>query len=384
MLKLLNPKRFLTARTDLLGLKKLKGEPAARAARESGHLSAKASLRSELQAEGGDGAPLAHGGDLAAARRAFPRAPQPWLDLSTGVNPYPYPFQPPPAEALTRLPEPASLAELEACAAAAFAAAAHASVVAAAGTQAIIGWLPHLVAARSVGVLGFTYAEHARAWAQDGARVEAVEELAALTAHDVGVLVNPNNPDGRLLPVERLRETAEAFRRRGGLLVVDEAFGDFLDGASLAPVLPASGALVLRSFGKTFGLPGLRLGFAVAAADVAPRLRAALGPWPVSGLAVAIGRQALADRGWRAAMGERLRGEAEKFDALLAKAGLDVIGRAPLFRLIEAHDAQHIFTRLAQAGVLTRRFPQKPSWLRLAIPAGEGARARLSVALALS
>ena len=87
------------------------------------------------------------------------------------------------------------------------------------------------------------------------------------------------------------------------MLIVDEAFADF-DGQSesLAPSLPASRAVVLRSFGKAYGLAGLRLGFALASPDIVPSLRAALGPWPVSGPAIAIGVRALADSDWLEAM----------------------------------------------------------------------------------
>ena len=112
------------------------------------------------------------------------------------------------------------------------------------------------------------------------------------------------------------------FGARGGLLIVDEAFADF-DGASesLAPVLP-TGAVVLRSFGKSFGLAGLRLGFAVASPEIVQPLRAALGEWPVSGPAIAIGTKALADLAWTDAMRDRLGEDAARLDALLKGGGL--------------------------------------------------------------
>ncbi len=117
------------------------------------------------------------------------------------------------------------------------------------------------------------------------------------------------------------------------MLIVDEAFADF-DGAddSLAPALPASGAVVLRSFGKAYGLPGLRLGFAIASPDIAKPLRAALGPWPVSGPAIAIGARALSDLAWAAATRARLGGERTRLDALLEEAGWRVLGGTRLFR----------------------------------------------------
>ena len=78
-------------------------------------------------------------------------------------------------------------------------------------------------------------------------------------------------------------------------MLVDEAFIEAGDAAeSVAPILPPR-TVVLRSFGKIYGLAGIRLGFAVAAADVAARLRAELGPWAVSGPAIALGIAALDD-----------------------------------------------------------------------------------------
>ncbi len=237
-----------------------------------------------------------HGGDLSAARLAYPQAPGPWLDLSTGVNPYSYPTGGPPAACLAKLTDLSELRALEEAAAKAYGAPAHAHIVAAPGTQAIINWLPHLFPARRAGILGFTYCEYASRFAAQGAKVTIAAELSALQRQDVAVIVNPNNPDGKLVSVEELLGLAKALGARGGLLIVDEAFVDFEPGASIVPHLPGCGLLVLRSFGKTYGLPGLRLGFAIAPALIADGLRAALGPWPVSGAAIAIGKKALLDR----------------------------------------------------------------------------------------
>ena len=89
------------------------------------------------------------------------------------------------------------------------------------------------------------------------------------------------------------------LRPRGGLLMVDEAFMDVGPaGASLVDEVARGNIVVLRSFGKFFGLAGLRLGFALAAPEIAARLDASLGPWAVSGPAIAIGEIALADLAW--------------------------------------------------------------------------------------
>jgi len=322
-----------------------------------------------------------HGGDLAVARRLAPDAPQPWIDLSTGINPHPYPLPAFPPEAWTRLPDRDSVARLEAAAAARYGAPDPAGLVAAAGSQEIIQTLARLLPARRVGVLGATYAGHERAWRAAGAMVERVDDVDRLAAFDAGVVVNPNNPDGRIVAKDRLAALGGALAARGGTLIVDEAFIDF-DAAeqSLAPAPPA-GAIVLRSFGKAYGLAGLRLGFAVASFEVAQRLRAALGPWAVSGPAIAIGCAALADEAWLAEARARLAADAARLDRLLIERGWAIIGGTKLFRLAEHPEARAVFERLLRAGVLTRPFADAPRRLRFGLPASSEHWERLAAAL---
>jgi cobalamin biosynthetic protein CobC len=330
-------------------------------------------------------APLSyHGGDIAAARRHFPAAPEPWIDLSTGINPEPYPVGDLPLSAWARLPEPAAVAGVEAAAAAAYGAVSADAVVAAPGTQAVIQWLPRLVPARRVGILGPTYAEHERSWRAAGREVAVVGSLADLAGFDAAIVVNPNNPDGRLVPAADLA-AASAAMPPGGCLVVDEAFMDVVSpGESLVPVLPPRGAVVLRSFGKTFGLAGLRLGFAVASPDLALSLRAALGPWAVSGPAAAIGRRALADRAWLSGAVARLERDAARLDASLRRAGFGIVGGTPLYRLASHDDAEGWFERLGRAGILVRPFVERPAWLRFGLPGEDVAWARLAAALGVA
>ncbi len=325
-----------------------------------------------------------HGGNLSAARRAYPLAPEPWLDLSTGINPYAYPFACPPPESYTRLPQPDELCVLEAAARAAYRAPASGEIVAAPGSQAIINLLPHLAPARRVGILGVTYCEHARSWAASGAKLAVVEDLGGLEDKDIAIVVNPNNPDGRLVAAADLHALAAVLRKHGGLLITDEAFIDFLEpGASAVPDIAESSVVVLRSFGKTYGLPGLRLGFAIVAKPVAEKLRAALGPWPVSGPAIAIGSTALTDAEWLAATRARLHADATALDKMLAAAGFASAGGSPLFRLVRHEDAQGWFERLASAGILVRRFAARPAWLRFGIAGSDAGRTRLRAALGL-
>jgi len=323
-----------------------------------------------------------HGGRLGEARRLFPDAPEPFLDLSTGINPVAYPLPPLPTELFTRLPEPEQVAALEADAARAYGAAGRAMVVAAPGTQILIDLLARLWPLSPVRVLGPTYSEYARAWTGAGCAVECVADAGALRDAVVAVVCNPNNPDGRRLSRAQLLSLADRLAARGGVLVVDEAFADFEpEGLSLAPALPHPAIVILRSFGKTYGLAGLRLGFALAAPERASAIRETLGPWAVSGPAIAIGRRALGDTAWRAAAAGRLARDARRLDACLTDAGLRVLGGTVLFRLVEIGDAGPVFLRLGRAGIFVRRFGDHPGWLRFGVPCRDHDIERIGLAL---
>jgi cobalamin biosynthetic protein CobC len=321
-----------------------------------------------------------HGGDLDEARRLFPDAPEPWIDLSTGINPIAYPVPPLPASSFERLPSPDAHKRLEAAAAEAYGASHPGMVVAAPGTQVLISLMPALWPRSRVAVLSPTYAEHARAWIKAGHEVAEITSLAEGEAADVIVLVNPNNPDGRIVSRSRLVEIAADLRRRGGWLIVDEAFADFDADATLVPVL-SENAIVLRSFGKTYGLAGIRLGFAVSESSVADRFRAALGPWAISGPAIDIGRRALSDRDWRNAAREARSADAQRLDSLLKPVSDRELRGTTLYRLLDSTHAQGLFSHLGQCGIWVRRFEGNPNRLRFGLPGTEAAWRRLEAAL---
>jgi cobalamin biosynthesis protein CobC len=322
-----------------------------------------------------------HGGALDVARRLAPGAPEPWIDLSTGINPHPYPLPDLAPELWSRLPGSGALVELEAAAAARYGAPAG-MAVAGPGSQALIQALARIIPRGAVGVLGPTYRGLKAAFAATGAQVDEAKRVEDMGDLDVAIVVNPNNPDGRITRRADLLELHRRLARRGGVLIIDEAFADF-DGESesLAPVLPA-GVIVLRSFGKSFGLAGLRLGFAIASAGIVQPLRAALGEWPVSGPAIAIGTRALADLAWTDAMRDRLGVEAARLDGLLKGNGWRILGGTRLFRLAAKTDARAAFERLMAAGILARPFADAADWLRFGIPSDESAWRRLAGALA--
>lgn len=318
-----------------------------------------------------------HGGEVDAFAERFGRPRDQWLDLSTGINPNPYPIPDLARDYWSRLPDSGLDAWIRDSAAACYGVADPAWVVAAPGTQALIQWLPRLIPTCAVAILGPTYREHAAAWRAAGHAVVAVESLAAVPASvQIVVVVNPNNPDGRLLDPDQLLRLA-----RGRLLVVDEAFVDTVPEASLGARVGRPDLLILRSFGKFFGLAGLRLGFALVGPPLSDRLRRAFGPWAISGPAAAIGAVALADEPWQRATRVRLTAASGRLDGLLLRAGLAVVGGTSLFRLIETARAEALFAQLAEAGILVRRFAEQPTWLRFGLPEGDAGFDRLGTGL---
>jgi cobalamin biosynthetic protein CobC len=325
---------------------------------------------------------LLHGGEIGAARRLFPGAPEPFIDLSTGINPNSYPLPHLAVEWFARLPEPDVLAALTAVAAKTYAAPSPDHIVAAPGTQILLPLVAGLVPPGRAAIVAPTYSEHTRAAALAGHAVTEIRDLDRIGDAGLVIVTNPNNPDGRLFAKDSLIAAARNLNARGGILVVDEAFMDVgPPGASLGPETGRGNIVVLRSFGKFFGLAGLRLGFALAAPALATRLAARLGPWAVSGPALAVGAQALADQNWIATTRRGLQEASARLDAMLRESGLDIIGGTTLFRLVEIPSANELFHQLGRAGILARVFAGQPTWLRFGLPATEPDWQRLQIAL---
>ncbi len=326
---------------------------------------------------------MIHGGDLTEAIARFGRPREDWLDLSTGISPFTYGFSPPAPAQYRTLPAQADIDALVAAARSAYAVPEATGLVAAPGTQALIQWLPHVAPPGPVAVLGPTYGPHAATWRAIGRDVTEIADLDALpeTAR-ILVVTNPNNPDGRILLHDRLFNVAETLADRGGWLVLDEAFADVDPDVSIIPSLAAHpNILVLRSFGKFFGLAGLRLGFAVGATEIVDDLASCLGEWAVSAPALSVGRQALADDAWQASARIRIAAAAADLEGVFERHRLPVIGRAGLFVLVRCDAATDLHEHLAGAGIWCRRFDYASDWLRFGLPPDIAACSRLDRAL---
>jgi cobalamin biosynthetic protein CobC len=317
-----------------------------------------------------------HGGRLSEARAVYGDGEAPWLDLSTGINPNPWPGA---AVAIDwrALPDMHALADLEAAAAACFGVD-PAHLCALPGTEIGLRMLGDILRGPAAHVAP-SYRTHAEIFPDS--RAMLAEDLSAALGSSV-ILANPNNPDGRLLPPESLIERLDRMSRSPNWLVIDEAFADAVPEASLAvQVRDEQRLIIFRSFGKFFGLAGVRLGFVLGPRPLIARFRAKLGSWPVSAAAIAIGAAAYRDTGWIAAMRQALQEKAAALDAVLLGGGFVPIGACPLFRLIETDSAALLFERLARRAILTRPFDHDPRWLRIGLPANHDDLARLERAL---
>jgi len=319
-----------------------------------------------------------HGGGLDAAIARFGGRRDDWLDLSTGINPRPFPLPAIPPADWAALPDSDMQARLNEAARGFWRVPEGAAILAAPGASALIARIPALKPPGRAAIRSRSYNEHAAAFRAHGWEISESGSDAAPDARppEARVIVHPDNPDGRLWPGTGAGTRAHALR------VIDESFCDTAPEASHVALAAGPDTLILKSFGKFWGLAGLRLGFAIGAPELIARLAEMLGPWPVSGPALRIGAAALEDRRWAGETRARLARDAARLDDLAGAAGWQPVGGCTLFRLYDTTDAGAAFAHLAQRRILSRIFPYSGRWLRLGLPGDDTAWQRLRAALA--
>ncbi|MEM7491810.1 MAG: threonine-phosphate decarboxylase CobD, partial [Pseudomonadota bacterium] len=326
---------------------------------------------------------LRHGGALDAMSAAYPDTQKPWIDLSTGINPWPYPEASISEQALTRLPTRTFYTECRDAMAAAIGAQPE-SLLLSSGSEVLIRLLPDVLSPARVAILQPIYADHIEAWSRTGADIIQTDDpLAYAASVDAIVLSHPNNPDGRLFDYDALSATLTKLRARGSWLIIDEAYADLAPELSFAPRGGEDNLIILRSFGKFYGLPGLRLGGVLAPERVRRALADRLGVWPVSGAALEIGARAYRDVAWQQQMRARLVEGAARLDEILKAAKMKRVGGTHLYRFVEVESAHEVFDTLAKAGIYVRRFDWSPTHLRIGLPPTADAETRLKEALSL-
>lgn len=328
--------------------------------------------------ETNDNYQLEHGGNLRAAASRYGIPLEQWIDLSTGIAPNSWPVPVVPDKVWQRLPESddelmQSARHYYGCE----------HVLPVAGSQAAIQLLPYLFSGpMKVAVVLPCYGEHGPWWQRAGhdvsyIKVDDIDEQ--LDRFQLLVLVNPNNPDGRLIKFEQILAWRDRLQANNGCLLVDEAFMDTAPQYSVASHSGEVGLIVLRSLGKFFGLAGLRLGFVCAQASLLQALENKTGPWSVSHVARWIGSKALMDKSWQLQQRATLLSATERLSDLLSSQGLVSVGGTALFQYVLCQQAETLQQSLAEQAIWVRRFAQTA--LRFGLPADEEQWQRLDAAL---
>lgn len=329
------------------------------------------SNKSEFIPEG-----LKHGGRILTAVEKYHIPENDWLDLSTGLNPNGWPVPQVPAQIWQSLPEDNDGLQTvanqyygcEYC-------------LPVAGSQAAIQMLPTLRTASKIGIISPTYAEHEYNWKQAGhdvIQITADDVEKHVEQLDVLVVINPNNPTGKIIAVQQLLEWHQQLSMKGGWLIVDEAFMDVTPEKSLVPSGIKPGLIILCSMGKFFGIAGIRCGFVIADKALLKRLSSKLGPWTVTGPTRYIAKQALSDKAWQLKEIQDLNDSSERLHRVLSHYGLIPTGGTGLFQWLEHPKAKEIYEACAKQGMLIRLFEKQavnnrvtmPS-LRFGLPANE-------------
>ena len=323
-----------------------------------------------------------HGGGLAKAMHFYGGKRAEWLDLSTAINPRPISVPDVEGRYFTELPDHDVEAQAIEAARVFYNVPDDAAILPIAGIQDVIAVLPLLRAMGSAAIFRHGYGEYRAALSDTGWRVDVTHELAQLRKVDLAIVVNPNNPDANSVLPNALEGIAATLAAKNGLLIVDEAFADLNPAGSMVGHAGAGSILVLKSFGKFFGLAGIRLGFAIGHADEIAALRRRIGPWTVAGPALAMGAEIL----MRPCIAENIRLSIEDMSQtqleIYAQAKVNVAANGGLFHLLEVKNAADIQTQLCQKHqILTRCFDYSKHWLRLGLCKSDAERIRLKTAL---
>ena len=247
------------------------------------------------------------------------------------------------------------------------------------GSQSLLQLIPYLFRpSNEVWISMPGYNEHGAAWKRAGHTVKHTEFLPQTSRY--AVMIIPNNPTGEYNLAE-INSVAKSVKARDGWLIIDGAFMHPSNNSLLAGLDGAENIVQLRSFGKFFGLAGLRIGFAIGPSDFIERLNTAAGPWAVSSAALKIAAQALMDRDWQNRHLSFLDMQCARLTTVLKGNGCVIRGGTNLFQTIITANASSLHKHLAHHGIWTRQFTLWPNLLRIGVPANEDALQKLDESL---
>jgi histidinol-phosphate/aromatic aminotransferase/cobyric acid decarboxylase-like protein len=167
---------------------------------------------------------------------------------------------------------------------------------------------------------------------------------------DVAFLCNPNNPTGQYLAGDEIARIVEAAERVDALVVLDEAYVDFVTDAFPTHALPKSNLIVLRSLTKSFAIPGIRIGYALSSETFVNELAKVKVPWSVSACAQKVGAAVIGPEGDAFLAETRARIERSKGKI---EAALEVHSDANYF-VLDVGDARAFKKKLLTRGMQVR------------------------------
>jgi len=317
---------------------------------------------------------IQHGGDIDLAIKKYGGQRADWIDLSTGINRTSYPWQESVKVELRDLPSSKLLMGLEKAASRVYKVAEGTDTAAVQGAQQIISLLPIcLKNYNSVAILGPTYNEYEKAFKSSGIKAKTVSEVSKLSSSDIAIIVNPNNPTGKVIAEEILDDLSKKVR----ILIIDESFKMF----SSRRIQKFDNVIQINSLGKFFGLAGVRLGFVSGPSDFIKSVREILGPWPVSSIAAEIGIVALNDKIWISEMEKILLEGSNVLHKACSTKNWKLVGKTNLFHTYATSSCLEVEEQFAGHYIWIRTFDYSETWVRLGIPTSKYEWTRVRQAL---
>ncbi len=321
---------------------------------------------------------IEHGGNLEKAIKIYGGERSEWIDISTGISPFSAPIPELSLESWQRLPEPSSLSELAHIAQRYYGASQKCVVTS--GSQFVINHLPDLLEG-DVGIVEPTYGEYAGAFARQNRDFRSISSIDDIGDVQSIILANPNNPTGRVFSQKELFDLAAKLSACSGYLIVDEAFCDVSDQTSMLAGNSIDNLIVLRSFGKFFGLAGARIGFVFAQDEILDQIEQLQGPWAVSGPSMAVAKHVLTSNHIRQDLLKKITTRHSDMLNMLKDTGLEIIGGTKLFMLVGDDNAIDLHEHLLKHKILTRKFDYQSKWLRLGLTRNQEEDGRLKDAI---
>jgi cobalamin biosynthesis protein CobC len=313
---------------------------------------------------------MRHGGDLTEAKKVFNHISiDSWIDLSTGINLNSYNDTGIGLSNLDKLPTKDSYDELVSAAKNYYSVSDTNRLCISSGAQSLINILPYIFSIeKNVAIFSPTYSEHAISWKKANYSIREINKIDQILNEDIVVITNPNNPDGLVYSHSDIEEIYSKIVKNKGLLIIDESFIDATPELSFVKKLQNRNIIILKSFGKFFGLAGLRLGFAIGNEGIISDLENILGPWPVSTIALNIATKAMSDIDWIKGTRSLLLKLSEELNSNLSSSGYNIYGTTAFFTLISVENSTKMQRELANKGIWTRIFDYNNRWVRIGVP----------------